>query len=66
MASRKVCIRRTGFTLIETLIVIGVLAIIVGFSLIINLGDYQGSAFRAERVTLVTLLHHVYFSTKTT
>ncbi len=55
MASRRASITK-GFTLIEVLIVIGLLAIIGGFSAVATLDNYRMSAFRDERKTLVTAL----------
>ncbi len=47
---------KRGFTLIEVLIVLGILAIVVAFSLVASTSDYEASAFRAERTALLTLL----------
>ena len=55
MASRRICTDK-GFTLIETLIVVGLLAIIGGFTVAVNINDLRGSAFRDERSTLIIAL----------
>ena len=47
---------RGGFTLIEVLIVIGILSVLGAMTLFIDLGSYRGDAFRAERNTISTLL----------
>ena len=46
----------TGFTLIEMLIVMGVVSIMIAFSLFIDLNDFRGDAFRSETSMIVTLL----------
>lgn len=51
-----VSIPAKGFTLVEILIVIGLLAIIGGFSAVVSLDNYRMSAFRDERKTLITAL----------
>ena len=57
MASRRISTtNKRGFTLIELLIVIGLIALIGSAVLFINLDNYRGDSFRAERTTLVTLL----------
>ncbi len=53
---RKKTNRQAGFSLAEMLTVIGAAAILISLSLFINLGNYRGDAFRAERQTLVTVL----------
>jgi prepilin-type N-terminal cleavage/methylation domain-containing protein len=55
MASRKTSTAR-GFTLIEMLVVIGLVTAFASLSLFIDLNSYRGDAFRAERNTVVTLL----------
>jgi prepilin-type N-terminal cleavage/methylation domain-containing protein len=45
-----------GFTLIEMLIVIGLISALGAVALFVDLNSYRGDAFRAERTTLVTLL----------
>ena len=47
---------QTGFTIIEILVVIALLATISGFGLIVSIDSYRGYAFRADRDTLVSLL----------
>jgi prepilin-type N-terminal cleavage/methylation domain-containing protein len=60
MALRRISITNKtlarGFTLIELLIVIGLIALIGGAILFIDLNNYRGDAFRAERTSVVTLL----------
>lgn len=48
-----------GMTLIEILVVIGILAIVAGFSLATNLDSFRGYSFRDERDTLVNNLQRV-------
>ncbi len=55
MASHKISTAK-GFTLIEMLIVIGLLTAVGSLSLFIDLNSYRGDAFRAEKNTIVTLL----------
>ncbi len=55
MASPRISTAR-GFTLIETLIVIGLLAVIGGFTIVVNLNDLRIGAFRDERSTLTIAL----------
>ncbi|HEY9585496.1 MAG TPA: prepilin-type N-terminal cleavage/methylation domain-containing protein [Candidatus Paceibacterota bacterium] len=47
---------QAGFTLIEILVVVALLATISGFGLIVGMDSYRGYAFRADRDTLVSLL----------
>lgn len=47
---------RAGFTLIEILIVLGILAILSGFGLVASLDAYRGYSFRNERNTMVSVL----------
>lgn len=56
MASRKTSTTSRGFTLIEILVVIGMIAVLGSAILFIDLNSYRGDAFRAERDTIVTLL----------
>lgn len=55
MASRKTS-TASAFTLIEMLVVIGLVTAFASLSLFIDLNSYRGDAFRAERNTVVTLL----------
>lgn len=45
-----------GFTLMELLVVFGVIVVILGFSVPFDFNTYRADAFRAERDMLVTLL----------
>ena len=45
-----------GFTLVEVLVVLGVLTFILGATVVFDMTGYRGDAFRAERTTLVTAL----------
>ena len=56
MASPKISIRSGGFTLIEMLIVMGLVLVVASAPLFIDLTSYRADAFRAERATIVTLL----------
>ncbi len=59
MRSPKVFIHKDhkrGFTLIEILIVIGIMTLLGGMALIVSMDNYHAYAFRAERDTLVSLL----------
>ncbi len=56
MASPRICTDNRAFTLIEILIVIGILSVLGAMTLFIDLGSYRGDAFRAERDTVVTLM----------
>lgn len=47
---------KSGFTLIEILIVIGIMTLLGGIALIVSMDNYHAYAFRAERDTLVSLL----------
>ncbi len=45
-----------GFTLIEMLIVIGLIGIVSGYSVVMGLDGLRGDSYRAERDTIVILL----------
>ena len=55
MESHKIFTPR-GFTLIEMLIVIGIIAVLIWFSLFFDVNAFRGDAFRAERDMLVVAL----------
>jgi prepilin-type N-terminal cleavage/methylation domain-containing protein len=55
MASRSILNHR-GFTLIEVVIVIGLIVIIAAFTLVVSLDDYRGYGFRNERDVVVAVL----------
>lgn len=46
-----------GFTLLEVLVVMGIMSILGGFALIVSLDVYRGFAFRTERDMLISVLH---------
>ncbi|MDO8530543.1 MAG: type II secretion system protein [bacterium] len=46
----------TGFTLIEVLIAVGILAIILSLGLFISFDFYRGYSFRAEKSVIVSVL----------
>lgn len=46
-----------GFTLLEVLVVMGIMTILGGFALIVSMDAYRGFAFRAERDMLISVLH---------
>ena len=60
MASRKISIHnwyvRPGLTLIEVLVVMGMIVILVGLGLVLSMDTFRGFTFRSERDTLVALL----------
>lgn len=45
-----------GFTLVEFLVVFGIMAIIISFALVMSMETYRGSSFRGDRNTLVAVL----------
>lgn len=45
-----------GFTILEILVVIGLLSVISSFALIVGMDSYRSYSFRADRDTLVSLL----------
>lgn len=56
MASPKTSTINRGFTLIEMLIVVGLIAVLGSAYFFIDLNSYRGDSFRAERDMVVTLL----------
>ena len=58
MASPKICATKAqkGITLIEILVVLGLLAIIGSFGLIMSMDTLRGNGFRNEQDTLVSAL----------
>jgi len=56
MESPRTCIPSRGYTLIEMLIVIGLMLALVFLSLGLSLNNYLGDAARAERSQLITVL----------
>ena len=48
---------KTGFTLIETVIALGILAFLASLTLSVGLDTYRGDAFRHEEALIVTLLY---------
>jgi prepilin-type N-terminal cleavage/methylation domain-containing protein len=58
MASPSTYVRNSarGFTLMEIIIVIGLLVVIAGFALVVSLDDYRGYNFRNERDVVVAVL----------
>ena len=55
MALRKTCIRNIpgGFSLIEVLVVLSIVATIAGLSAFFSLSDYRAVSFRSERDAIV-------------
>jgi prepilin-type N-terminal cleavage/methylation domain-containing protein len=45
-----------GFSLIELIVVIGLITIIAGFGMIVSIDDYRGYSFRSERDIIVSAL----------
>jgi prepilin-type N-terminal cleavage/methylation domain-containing protein len=60
MALRKIFIHKrsmsSGFTLLEVLIVIGLMTILASFAMVVDMGNLFGNSFRGEERSLVTLL----------
>lgn len=48
---------QTGFTLIEILVVMGMIAIIASLGLFMSIGSFQGSNFRNERSNILSALY---------
>jgi prepilin-type N-terminal cleavage/methylation domain-containing protein len=46
-----------GFTLLEVVVVMGIMTMLGGFALIVSLDVYRGYAFRTERDMLIAILH---------
>lgn len=57
MASPRISTPR-GFTLIELVIVVGLLAIIGSFTLVLSFNSYKGYLYRTDRDVLVAALQH--------
>ncbi|HRH24202.1 MAG TPA: prepilin-type N-terminal cleavage/methylation domain-containing protein [Candidatus Paceibacterota bacterium] len=55
MASRKISIPK-GFTLLEILVVMGLVLMVVAFGLIVSFDDYRGFTFRNERDIVVSVI----------
>src|SRR3989344_9280246 len=46
----------TGFTLTEILVVVGIFALLMSFSLVVSLDIYRGDSFRAEQDFVISIL----------
>ncbi len=57
MKSPNIFTHNTGFTLVEVILVIGILTMLGGFGLFISMDFYRGYSLRASRNTLVSTLH---------
>ena len=59
MASHKTyTTKNSGFTLIEVLVVIGLVTVISGMAVVVNMDSFRGDNFRAVRDTFVSSLQH--------
>ena len=56
MVLRKISIRNRGFSLIELLVIMGLISLVAGFGLIVSMDDYRGYNFRSERDVVVSTL----------
>ena len=57
MASRRISTTNArGFTLLEVLVVMGLLIVVAGFGLIVSFDDYRGFNFRNERDIIVNVI----------
>ena len=56
MQSRKTCTSSSGFSLIEVVVVLGILAVLASFALVISMESYRGSSFNDERSLLISML----------
>lgn len=60
MALRRTSIRSShsvpGFTLIEILVVMGILVIVAGFGLFVSMDSFRGYSFHSERDSLISIL----------
>lgn len=45
-----------GFTLVEMLVVIGLIGVVAGFSVIVGLDSFRGDSYRAERDSVILLM----------
>ena len=51
-----VTLKGGGFTLIEIIVVIGIVAMVVGFGMVTDLSFFKGDVFRSEESTIVSIL----------
>lgn len=49
-------LNKKGFTLLETMVVIGIFMIIMAFGLLATQDSFKGTIFRSERVTILSVL----------
>lgn len=47
----------SGFTLLEVLVVIGILLIVAGMGLFVSIGFYKSYSFNSERANIVSIIH---------